>query len=519
MIAQHVGALLDGQAARRPAAEAVVFQGHRLTYAALHARVERLAAALRDLGLERGERLALLIDNSHHAYEIILAAARAGIPWVPLNPMLKPRELTAIVTHAGASAIVAGARHVEAVAPLLSSWPSVRSAIALDAAPPGGWHAYEAIVEGAGARPSRGLPPLGPDDLFALLYTSGTTGLPKGTMLTHGNVLRHVELVHRYYGIHERTRGLVVLPYFVGAALNVIHLPTLARGGAVVFQERFTPERFFACVATERITHVQTVPTILIRLLESPAKEAADLSSLEIVGYGSAPMPVDRLRQALDLFGPRLLQIYGLTETCAMATCLRPEEHVRDGRPNEETLGTIGKPVDGIDLRIVDDEANPVPSGEAGEIALRGLTVTRGYWQMPEATAAAFRDGWFLTGDVGRMDARGYVTLTDRKKDVIITGGINVYPRDVEEVLYTHPDVLEAAVIGVPDPEWGESVLAVVVRRPGRTASEDELIAYCRERVAGYKKPKAVRFVDEIPRNPSGKVLKRLLRDRFPSLR
>ena len=319
-----VGDLLDVGAERFPDRLAVAFEARRTTYRDLRARVDRLANALLDLGLRAGDRLAMFLDNGDRAWELILACARAGIVWVPLNYMLKEREVETILGHAGARALAVSAAHWPTAAPVAERL-AIETLIATDFAPDDGrLRPYEGLVE-AGA-PTRPPTPRDPDGLFCLLYTSGTTGLPKGTMLTHRAILAHAELALAEYGIGPSSVGLVVLPYFVGATLNCIQIPALSQGAPLVFS-RFAPATFFELVREHRVTHVQTVPTVLVRLLDAPEIATADLSSVETIGYGSAPMPVDRLEQLLARFGPIFTQIYGLTETCAMATVLRRDEH------------------------------------------------------------------------------------------------------------------------------------------------------------------------------------------------
>ena len=504
-----VGDLLFHTAARLPNKEALVYQETRLSYAQLLERTDRLANGLLDLGLRPGDRLGLYLFNSSQAYEALLAGARSGLVFVPLNFMLSGQELATIIRHAGVRAVVTEPDLFHILAPVLPELPALEHIIGLEELPATSV-AYEDLIQHAPATPPD--VSVRADDLFGLMYTSGTTGLPKGVMLTHRNITAHAEHMVRDYQIGEPSRGFIALPYFVGASLNGIGLPCIAQGGTVIMLRRFTPEIFVDAIAVERITHVQVVPTLLVRLLESAALSAADTSSLEVFGYGSAPMPVDRLKQALSHFGPIFAQMYGLTETCAMATCLRREDHLLDG-PEAIRLGSCGRVVEGVEVRLVDAAGNPVQTGEVGEVVIRGPTLMLGYWDMPELSAEAMRDGWFHSGDLAYQDEEGYIFLTDRKKDMIISGGFNVYPKEVEEVLYTHPAVFECAVIGVSDPDWGEAVRAIVALRPGTTATEKELLDFCREHLSNFKRPKSVGFVEEIPRNPSGKVLKRVLRE------
>lgn len=509
-----VGGLLDRPARDHPDKVAVVFGERRTTFRVFRERVDRLANGLLSLGLRPGDRLALFVGNSDRAWEAILACARAGIVWVPINYMLRGRELATVAGHCGARALLVSGNYHATFAAVRGELPAIAHVIGVDG--PGSVDYEELIARSDETPPAV---EVGPDDVFCLLYTSGTTGLPKGTVLTHRAVLAHAANAIREYRLSQDSVGLVVLPYFVGATLNVIQIPGLQCGARLVFAERFTPASFYRLIAVERVTHIQTVPTLIVRLLAAPETERTqDLSSLVTIGYGSAPMPVDRLRLAVERFGPVFTQIYGLTETCAMATCLRPHEHVLDG-PAAQRLASCGRPVDGVKIRVVDEGGRVVPVGERGEIVIRGPTLMRGYWNHTEATARAMRDGWFHTGDIAWRDSDGYLYITDRMNDMIISGGINVYPQEIEQVISTHPAVFEAAVIGLSDPEWGEAVTAVVALRPGTVATAAEIVEHCRQQLAGYKKPRIVHFVDEIPRNPSGKVLKRVLRETYASAR
>jgi long-chain acyl-CoA synthetase len=501
-----VGDLLLKSAQQTPEKEALVYNDTRLTYAELATRVQRLAGGLRELGLQHGDRVGLLLYNSHHAYETLLATALSGLVFVPLNFMLNSRELAAIADHAGVRAIVTEPELYPSIAPILKDLPSLQHLIGLGDIENA--TADLATLTQEGQAQSF---PVSETDLFGLMYTSGTTGLPKGVMLSHANIVAHAHHMVRDYKISHQSRGFIILPYFVGAALNGIGFPCISQGGTVVIQRRFTPEDFLHTIAAEHITHVQVVPTLIVRLLESAALQDSDTSSLQVFGYGSAPMPVDRLKEALHRIGPIFAQMYGLTETCAMAVCLQQEEHSLHS-PQVERLASCGRPVQNVEVRIVDEQGDEVPIGTVGEVVIRGPTVMQGYWNLPEVTAESIKNGWFHSGDLAYRDAEDYIFLTDRKKDVIITGGFNVYPKEIEEVLYTHAAVFECAVIGVPDPEWGEAIKAVVAPRPGVEVSTAELLDFCRAHLTRFKCPKFVDFVEEIPRNPSGKVLKRLLR-------
>jgi len=505
-----VGELLVVSAHRTPDNEAIASGSDRLTYQALLNRANGLAAGLGTLGLTKGDRVGVHLHNCTEAYETILACSRSGLLFVPLNHMLNGSELATIITHAGLGAVVGEA----ALAPVLGNALSILKSpvehiIGVDDFPSASVYYADLL-----ARDSQGLSqPVSENDVFALMYTSGTTGLPKGVVLTHKNVVTHARHMVRDYGYAPTSVGLVALPYFVGASLNGVGLPTLLQGGRVIIQRAFTPNAFLDLVESEAVTHVQTVPTLLSRLMDTGLVTPERIRSLQVLGYGSAPMPRTRLKEAVDLFGPILYQMYGLTETCAMATCLRPADHVAEG-VGQDRLASCGRPVEGIDVRIINSEGGDVPPGEPGEVIIKGPTVMAGYWNSPDLTASALVDGWFHSGDLACADDEGYIYLTDRMKDVIITGGFNVSPREVEEVLFTHPGVVDCAVIGVPDDDWGEAVCAYVLIRPGDATQESDLMTYTRDRLSAFKRPKSIIRIDEIPRNPSGKVLKRELRER-----
>ncbi len=503
-----VGDLLKSSATRNPDKDALVFESERRTYSQLLDRVDRLASALLELGLQEGDRVGVYLYNCIEAYESLLATARAGLLFVPLNYMLNGAELAKIASDAGIRALIVAPELFPTFEPVASDVSSLNRIIGVGGGAEGTLD-YETLLSHR-ARPANPGAVTG-QDLFGLMYTSGTTGLPKGVMLTHRNIVTHARNMVRDYGIGESSVGMIALPYFVGASLNGIGLPCLSQGGTVVISGRFTPEGFLQTIQGKRVTHVQVVPTLLVRLLESDAPGRYDASSLEVFGYGSAPMPEERLVEALETFGPIFAQMYGLTETCAMATCLTRDDHSLEG-PERERLKSCGKPVDGVEVRIVDETGAEVPDGEIGELVIRGPTVMQGYWGRPDLTSEAMDQGWFRSGDLGYRGREGYIFLNDRKKDLIVTGGFNVFPREIEEVLYAHPAVSECAVIGRPDPEWGEAVTAFVALKKGRRSTEDELLQFCSERLSRFKRPKSVSFVNEIPRNPSGKVLKRLLR-------
>ncbi|MBV9338407.1 MAG: AMP-binding protein, partial [Solirubrobacterales bacterium] len=374
---------------------------------------------------------------------------------------------------------------------------------------------YEALVRAAS--PEEPAPLAGSDDPFAIMYTSGTTGLPKGALVTHGNLESNVYNQAIADKADPQDINLTAAPlYHMGGLF--MSTTYAALGCTQVILERFDAGQLLQTLAAERATVCLLVPTMLNMVLGDPATTEQDHGSLRLIFYGGSTIPVTLLRRAISELGCAFTQGYGLTETIE-ATFLTAADHVLDGDPDRERrLSSAGREAVNAEIRIVDERFRELPAGEIGEVQIRSPSVIREYWRAAEATRDAIRDGWFCTGDVGYRDDGGYLFIVDRRKDVIITGGTNVYPREVEEVLYGHPGVLEVAVVGLPDEKWGEAVTAVAVVRQGDEVSERELISYCDGRMAPYKKPKAARFVDALPRNPSGKILKRELRERFGAL-
>jgi acyl-CoA synthetase (AMP-forming)/AMP-acid ligase II len=374
--------------------------------------------------------------------------------------------------------------------------------------------AYEGLVsDGSGRHPDVDL---SPDDLYGLFYTSGTTGVLKAAMITYRNWITSARQRVMDSGL---TPGYDVVTGYIAPvthAAGLLVLPTLIRGGVNVLLRTFDPELLFQTIQNEKISVIVLIPVMINLILTHPALKKYDLSSLRHIYYGAAPMAPDRIQKALEAFGPILRQQYGQTESTGVGSLLSAEDHVTRGDPRRvERLASAGRPEFECEIRVVDESGTDVATGEVGEIVMRGDNVMAGYWKAPDLTAATLVDGWLHTRDMGRFDEDGYLYLVDRKSDMVISGGFNIYPNEVENVLVSHPAVFEAAVIGVPDEVWGEAVKAVVVLRPGATATEEELIEHCRERLASYKKPKSVEFVHELPKTATGKVLRRLVREPY----
>ena len=500
-------ALLLRRSAQAFPAQPAVALGARVLhdYAALEERVARLAAGLREvLGLLPGQRVALVMKNCPQYVELLFACWHAGLCAVPINAKLHPRELAFIFrdTVAGACFVTAdlagGAAAAQAESPALASVVDVAGAD------------YDALLRHA----PLALADVATDDLAWLFYTSGTTGQPKGVMLTHGNLLAAAlayfadvdaitpgdAILHAAPMSHGS--GLYILPHVIKAACNVVP----ASGG-------FDEAEIFDLLRAYRGVTMFAAPTMVKRLVAYAEKARPDSANLKTIVYGGGPMYVEDCKAALQTFGCRLAQIYGQGESPMTITALDKALHADAAHPRyEQRLASVGRPFAGIEVRVADADDQPLPVGEVGEVLVRGPTVMAGYLNNPEATMQTLRNGWLHTGDVGFLDEEGFLTLRDRSKDLIISGGSNIYPREVEEVLLRHPAVAEASVVGAPDAEWGEVVLAFVVARPGRQVGADELDALCLDRIARFKRPKRYVFLEALPKNATGKILKTELR-------
>ena len=487
---------------------AFVFDRKRYTFEQVNQRINSLARALADLGVARGDRVGVLANNCPQYFELF-GLAKTGRVCVPLNYRLAGRELSYLINNSEISALVLESEFVDALDSIRHEVKGVKEFICLDAAVEG-MRSYEDLI--GGYPPDEPTDEVHPEDPCTLYYTSGTTGRPKGAIHTHRSMIAEATMSHR--GLSCEDIVLCVMPFFHtgGSAAHLI--PAFAAGATTVVHRRFDETLALEAMEKERVTYVFLVPSMILRLLEHPDLGRYDLGSLRAIGYTGSPIPVEVLRRGVGRLGQVFFQELGQTETLNM-TVLRREEHKLEGSPKElGRLESAGRPSEG-ELRIIDEQGRDVPMGEPGEIAARSERIMQGYWRMPEETARTIRDGWLRTGDVGRMDEDGYVYLVDRKKDMIISGAENIYSREVEEVLYMHPAVLEAAVVGVPDPKWGEAVKAVLALRPGTEVCEEEIINFCKEHMASYKKPRTVEFWTDLPKTASGKIRKDVIRERY----
>ncbi len=496
------------QAQARGPAQALIFEGRVTSYATFDRHASQVAQGLISAGVAPGDRVAYLGKNSDYYFELLIGSAKAGAVTVPVNWRLAAPEIAYILKDAAPKWLLVEEEFAAALAAADIVVPNI---VAVEA-----FADYPGFAAWRDAQPSDDPKR---DDGYAApvlqLYTSGTTGHPKGAVLTNRSLLalkREVpaDAQPEWNRWHANDVSLIAMPAFhiSGSGWG---LWTLLAGAKGVVVREFDPHRVLDLLIEYRINKIMMVPTAMRIVVEHPRAATTDFSFLKYICYGGAPIPPDLLRRCIDVFGCGFAQMYGMTETAGTVVGLPPEDHNVDGGPR---MRSVGVALPGVELRVIDAEGRVLPAGETGEIAIRSPSNMAGYHNRPEATAETIdAEGWLKTGDAGYLDADGYLYLRDRIKDMIITGGENVYPVEVENALFAHPDVADVAVIGVPDEKWGEAVTAVVVPKPGKSLEPEALIAWTRARIAGYKTPKKILFCDALPRNPSGKVLRRQLRE------
>ncbi len=499
-----------------PDRPAVIFEGKKLTFGQLNERSNRLAHALADFGVKKGDMVAILQVNCPQYVETYFAVAKLGAIFSPLNFRAKADELIYMLNYCEAKVLFVGERYLDMVNSFRKDIPRVQQIISIDRKADGMLH-YEDLI--ARSSPDDVVADIGDDDVTILMFTAGTTGRPKGVPLTHNSFVSYMVTNVTHVDPEIEEVNLLTVPLYHVAGTQAV-LAAIYGGRTLAMMRQFEVKEWMKTVQETKANRAMLVPTMLKRIIDDPDFSKYDLSSLKVITYGAAPMPFEVIRKAIDVFpGVMFINAFGQTETASTITALGPEDHVITGTDEEKAKklkrlqSSIGRPMEDVEVRIVDEHGKEVPRGETGEIVARGPRVMSGYWKDAEKTAKAIRDGWLHTGDMGYMDEEGYIYLAGRGDDMIIRGGENISPEEVENVLYSHPKIEEAAVIGIPDPEWGQEPKAVVVLQKGEKATPEEIIEFCRQRLSSFKRPRYVAFVDELPRTATGKVLKRVLRE------
>jgi len=503
----NLAVILTETAMAAPDAPACRIAGTTVTYRELDEQSGRLAAGLRSAGLAPGQVVALQLPNIPQFLVAYFGALKAGLVVLPLNPLLMAPELEYHLSDSAAALLVGfEGMHAEAAKACETTGVPLYLVSMGPHEPPEGTRPFAALLRAAPLdEPGGDVVARGPDDTAVLVYTSGTTGKPKGAELTHFQLYMNCTIAGGLFGARSDDVVLAVLPFFHVFGLSSVINVFVRFGGCLSIVPRFAPAAVLDAIEADRCTVIGGVPTMLHALAQQDVA-GRDLSALRVAVSGGASLPEDIMRTFEDKYGIEVLEGYGMTETASSCSF---------NRPGDRKVLSIGKPLWGVQMRVCDSDGRPLPAGRehVGEILIRGHNVMKSYLGRPEATAETLRDGWLHSGDLGFVDEDGFYFIVDRAKDLVIRGGYNVYPREIEEVLYAHPAVLEAAVIGKPDERLGEEVVAVLSLRPGAAVTAEEITAYCRERLAAYKYPREVRFMDELPKGPSGKILKAALRD------
>jgi fatty-acyl-CoA synthase len=510
MIGRSFGSVLDACAYNYPNETALVQGDLRLTYAEMFGRIRKAGRALLGLGLVPGDRVAMVMADSPALLEVMYGALWAGLTIVPLNARLALEDHLYMVGDSQARALVLDEAKADRGHEIVAG-ADVEIAIATDEdAVPERGHLLSSLT--ADQDPGLGHPDVDVDHECWIQYTGGTTGFPKGALHSHRSILSTLYSCTLELDVRPGEVSAHVAPLTHSGIVYV--LPVWARGGTNVVLGGFDPAKLLDAIERERVTSTLVVPVMLYHLLDLPGIADRDLSSLRTLAYGAAPIGPDRLEQALELLGPIFLQVYGQTEAPAQITVLTKHDHLR-ARETPDLLRSCGRPVAIADVRCADDELADMPDGQPGEVVVRGPNVTLGYINKPEETAEALRDGWLCTGDIGVRDHNGYFYIVDRKKDMIVSGGFNVYPKEVEQALFSHPAVRDACVVGIPDEKWGEAVKAIVVIAEGADTSEEELLEFVKERKGSVLGPKSVDFTDTIPLTSVGKHDKKAVRETY----
>jgi len=501
-----------------PERDAIIFDDEHISFEGLQGRVNRLANALAEKGVGPGDRLAIMQVNGVPGIVLYFAAAQLDAIYVPINFRAKTEELAQMLSIAQPSMLFLGQRYANLAPTSGDSALAQDRIVVLDGPAEGGMLTYDQLVSSAGDDESH-FPEAEDADTTVIMFTAGTTGVPKGVMLTHDSFASFLLATVNPADPDDEETNLLTVPLYHIAGLQAA-LAAVYGGRTLVVMRQFEPLEWLTLAQTHQVNRAMLVPTMLKRVMDHPQFHEFDLSSLKVITYGAAPMPMEVIRQAIAEFpGARFINAFGQTETASTITMLPPDDHILEGTPQEieqklKRLTSIGIPLEDVEVRIIDEDGMPVALGEVGEIVVRGARMMAGYWQQEEATQDAMRSGWIYTGDLAYQDEDDYIYLAGRAKDFIKRGGEMISPEEVEQVLMSHPQVEDAAVIGVMDVEWGEEVRALVVRRSPEV-DEAGLREYCQDRLSSFKRPRSVVFVDELPRNVMGKVLKRDLREQY----
>ena len=498
-----------------PDRQAFSYREERVTFNQFNARVNSLIHALWSLGVEKGDVLGILSWNCLEYADVYGAAMKGGFIASPFNPRLQADELEYLINYSEAKTLFVGPELWETVNELQSRIPHVKNYVSFEGAGP------DMVPHGDLLRAHPKKEPdikVAEEDPVVIFYTSGTTGVPRGALYTQGRKMEDTRIFVQELALDPTDKHVMIVPLFHVAGGSFLWAFFYAAACNLIMPQRsFDPAATLQAIQDEKVTAIHIVPTHLVAMFSFPDFEKYDLSSLKRMWYAGSPMPTEILRKGMEIFGPIFMQAYGQSESGPNVTFLPTRYHQVLDRPPEEqrVLGSIGQPCMGVHVRVVDEKNRDVKPGEVGEIVAQSKSIMVEYWRKPDETQDTLVDGWLHTGDMGYYDETGFIYLVDRKKDMIVSGGENIYPREVEEILYQHPAVQEAAVIGIPDPYWVEKVHAIIVLKEGKSANEKELIDFCRERLAHFKAPKSVEFTDSLPKNPQGKILKRELRKRY----
>ncbi|MBM3166872.1 MAG: long-chain-fatty-acid--CoA ligase [Chloroflexi bacterium] len=502
-----------------PDRDAIVFEKKRSTYSRTNEQVNKLANALLQFGVKKGDRIAMLQVNCPEIVESYFATAKVGGIFVPLNFRAKTDELSYMLSNAEARILFVGKRYLDIARAMMPNLPSVEKYVCLESKE-ADLPFYDDLISSSPA--DEVFTDIGDEDITILMYTAGTTGRPKGVPLRHDAFVSYVLGNVEPASPDAEERNLLTVPLYHVAGIQAM-LAAIYGGRTLVMMRQFEVKEWLDTVQQERATRAMLVPTMLKNIIDYQDFTKYDLSSLQVITYGAASMPFEVISKAIKVLPwVKFINAFGQTETASTITALGPEDHVIEGTEEEKAKKlkrlsqSIGKPLPDVEVKIVDEQGKALPPFEIGEIVAKGPRIMTGYWQDEQKTKQAFTpDGWLITSDRGWMDEEGYVFLAGRGDDMIIRGGENISPEEVEDALHSHPKIDEAAVIGVPDPEWGQQPRAIVVLKQGQAATAEEIMEYCREKLASFKRPRSVVFVDALPRNPMGKVLRKALREQY----